>query len=255
MDTLPSTLSQALSAYLKKPPQKPTARLISENDYTPEGGNFTQHMGFLMANVIEGKFIYLSMADLNSTTIRLKTIILNGDDLEVLDKRATINSTPQVSAQAVVPPKDVDAAILQYHQISQDIRHAEHQLPTAEQLTGFVQGVMPPDTAIQPNYGEYHYPRQLMNPAPPFPALHIEPQQQHHHHQQSYDIPPISKDVTPGLTSNQPQAPHQHQTFELPPGLKEEIGVSKPTKRRSQREPTTKTTSKKQKQDVVEKSG
>ena len=83
MEVVPKNAFRAVSTFSKRPPPVPVAKLISEK-HVGSAGNFTIHMGFVLAGVLPDTCVYLSLDDFQKGHIPLTSTTVGDESLFVV---------------------------------------------------------------------------------------------------------------------------------------------------------------------------
>ena len=83
MELVPKNAFRAVSTFSKRPPPAPVAKLISEK-HVGSDGNFTIHMGFVLAGVLSDRCVYLSLDDFQKGHIPLTSTTVGDESLYVV---------------------------------------------------------------------------------------------------------------------------------------------------------------------------
>ena len=83
MELVPKNAFRAVSTFSKRPPPVPVAKLISEK-HVGSDGNFTIHMGFVLAGVLPDRCVYLSLDDFQKGHIPLTSTTVGDESLYVV---------------------------------------------------------------------------------------------------------------------------------------------------------------------------
>ena len=79
MELVPKNAFRAVSTFSKRPPPAPVAKLISEK-HVGSDGNFTIHMGFVLAGVLSDRCVYLSLDNFQKGHIPLTSTTVGDTD-------------------------------------------------------------------------------------------------------------------------------------------------------------------------------
>ena len=83
MELVPKNAFRAVSTFSKRPPPAPVAKLISEK-HVGSDGNFTIHMGFVLAGVLSDRCVSLSLDDFQKGHIPLTSTTVGDESLYVV---------------------------------------------------------------------------------------------------------------------------------------------------------------------------
>ena len=102
MEVVPKNAFHAVSAFSKRPPPSPVAKLISEK-HVGSDGNFTLHMGFVIVGVLEDGCVYVSLDDFQKGHIPLASATV-GDESFFIVQPSSSECVRQTQTQLPTHP-------------------------------------------------------------------------------------------------------------------------------------------------------
>ena len=103
MELVPKNAFRAVSTFSKRPPPAPVAKLISEK-HVGSDGNFTIHMGFVLAGVLSDRCVYLSLDDFHKGHIPLTSTTVGDESLYVVPQSVPEHVRQTQTQPATHPP-------------------------------------------------------------------------------------------------------------------------------------------------------
>ena len=164
MEGLPKSATKQITVFAKKPPLRPTAKLISDNIVGDEGGNYTIHRGFLIAQVFDGKCIYISINDFVRGDIPLKAVTVGDHTIYIVDKDVNDENKLNLAARQTLDDILNDISNSETPSSASNLMEISHAEPVCNQYDQVPLGEIPLPTGIYPG-----------NPAPPpTPTVEIQ---------------------------------------------------------------------------------